>query len=126
MNLMVESFIGSRRNSITRVHADNEKKDHDLERAKISPIAPTDIYDEPENFIFDSVYVHFDLSVFIYQFTMHMLLPFSIWMSPSPKAQLLWWDKDVSYGDMCATGTIYPPPPPPPPPISTDLVPTSS
>ena len=57
-------------------------------------------YDEAENFVFDSVYVHFDLSVFVHQFILHMLLPFSVWMSPSPKAQLMWFDRDMSWGEV--------------------------
>ena len=95
---MIDSIIGPLRSSVvTRIHAD-DKKNEDIE-AEISK-QQTDLYDDADNFVFDSVYVHFDFSVFIHQFILHMLLPFTIWMSPSPKSQLLWWDKDISYGDM--------------------------
>ena len=83
-----------------QIHADNDnKKDLEITTQEVLH------YDEAENFVFDSVYVHFDLSVFIHQFVLHMFLPFTIWMSPSPKSQLMWWDKDISYGDMF--GTIF-------------------
>ena len=42
-------------------------------------------YDEADVFAWESVYVHFDISVFCYQLFLHLFLPFTIWMSPSAK-----------------------------------------
>ena len=53
-------------------------------------------YDRADDFIWDSIYVHFDIYVFIYQFILHLFLPLSIWMSPEPRAQMLWFDRKAS------------------------------
>ena len=108
VNFMIESIVGTRRSSNTRIHAaDNDKKDDDLERAETSRPPKQDLNDDADNFVFDSVYSHFDLSVFVHQFFLHMLLPFTIPLSPSPRAQLLWWDRDVSYGFMFRTVFLF-------------------
>ena len=60
----------------------------------------TPYYDDAEFFAWESVYVHFDMSVFCYQLFLHLFLPFTIWMSPSPKSQMMWLDRNAPFGQV--------------------------
>ena len=98
-NLAESTFRSKSHSFKQQIHVNNEEKEH--QNAQQQEV----LYDEAENFVFDSVYVHFDLSVFVHQFILHMFLPFSIPLSPSPRAQSMWVDRDMSWGDML--GNIF-------------------
>jgi hypothetical protein len=57
----------------------------------------TDSVDDHEELIWDSIFIHFDVSVFIHQLVLHLFLPLTVWMSPCAKCQLLAWDKNCTF-----------------------------
>ena len=57
----------------------------------------TDSVDDHEELIWDSIFIHFDVSVFIHQLVLHLFLPLTVWMSPCAKCQLFAWDKNCTF-----------------------------
>ena len=52
---------------------------------------------DADELVWDSIFVHFDVSIFIHQLVLHLFLPLTVWMSPSAKCQVLMWDKNATW-----------------------------